>query len=73
MAFSNQKLPSDQLQDALSNVLMEKWNEGYRDGVTSCAVMLDSIADSLKGRGKPEIAALLQSLSENFREQVKDA
>lgn len=73
MAFSSQKLPSDQLQDALSNVLMEKWNEGYKDGVTACAIMLDNIAESLNGRGQPEITTLLQSLSENFREQVKNA
>lgn len=73
MAFSNQKLPSDQLQDALSNVLMERWNEGYKDGVTSCAIMLDHIAESLRGRGQPDIATILQGLSENFREQVKNA
>lgn len=73
MAFSNQKLPSDQLQDALSNVLMERWNEGYKDGVTSCAIMLDHIAESLRDRGQPDIATILQGLSENFREQVKNA
>ena len=73
MAFSSQKLPSDQLQDALSNVLMEKWDEGYKDGVISCAMMLDIMANSLADKGQPEIATLLQSLSENFREQVKNA
>lgn len=73
MAFSSQKLPAEKLSDALNSVLMEKWEEGYKDGVTSCAIMLEHIAETFKNKGQTDLVSVLESLSKNFREQVKNA
>lgn len=76
MAFSSQKLPNEdlsiaKLNDELRNVLMKHWEEGYKDGVESCATMLEVIANSLVEQGNKELAQLLDNLGQNFREQVK--
>ncbi|UGO55692.1 hypothetical protein [Citrobacter freundii] len=81
MAFSSQKLPSEnvslidlsKLNVEFQGVLMKHWETGYKDGVESCATMLEFIANTLVEKGNKELAELLDSIGQNFREQVKNA
>ncbi|QXV85123.1 hypothetical protein CPTAKMECS_061 [Salmonella phage vB_SenS-AKM_ECS] len=81
MAFSSQKLPSEnvslidlnKLNEEFQGVLMKHWETGYKDGVESCATMLEVIANTLVEKGNKELAELLDSIGQNFREQVKNA
>ncbi|QIO01885.1 hypothetical protein falkor_70 [Salmonella phage falkor] len=81
MAFSSQKLPSEnvslidlnKLNQEFQGVLMKHWEMGYKDGVESCATMLEVLADNLVEKGNKELAELLDSIGQNFREQVKNA
>lgn len=76
MAFSNRKLPSkdinvSQLNYEIEAVLMMQWESGYKDGVESCAIMLDIIANTLVEHGNKELADMLSKLGQSFREQVE--
>ncbi|ASU02467.1 hypothetical protein P162_0102 [Bacteriophage T5-like cott162] len=81
MAFSSQKLPGEnvslidlnKLNQEFQGVLMKHWETGYKDGVESCATMLEVLADNLVEKGNKELAELLDSIGQNFREQVKNA
>lgn len=81
MAFSSQKLPSEtvslislsKLNEEFQGVLMKHWETGYKDGVESCATMLEVLADNLVEKGNKELAELLEGIGQNFREQVKNA
>ena len=73
MAFSKPMLPDNGLNTALENALMQQWEAGYKDGVESCATMLEVIANTLMEKGNKELAELLDSIGQNFREQVKNA
>ncbi|WCX68629.1 hypothetical protein [Salmonella phage GSW6] len=81
MAFSSQKLPSEnvslidlnKLNQEFQGVLMKHWETGYKDGVESCATMLEVLADNIVEKGNKELAELLDSIGQNFREQVKNA
>ncbi|EPQ8903698.1 hypothetical protein ACUW1Y_000195 [Escherichia coli] len=73
MAFSKPMLPDRGLNSALENALMQQWETGYKDGVESCATMLEVIANTLMEKGNKELAELLDSIGQNFREQVKNA
>ncbi|WLW41179.1 NAD-dependent protein deacylase sirtuin-5, mitochondrial [Salmonella phage KKP 3953] len=79
MAFSSQKLPSEnvslidlnKLNEEFQGVLMKHWETGYKDGVESCATMLEVIANTLvEEKVNKELAELLESIGQNFREQV---
>ena len=72
MAFSKPMLP-DNISTALENALIQQWEAGYRDGVESCAIMVDIMANSVVGKAYPEVSDVLQNLSKNLREQVKNA
>lgn len=73
MAFSKPMLPDNGLNATLENALMQQWETGYKDGVESCATMLEVIANTLMEKGNKELAELLGSIGQNFREQVKNA
>lgn len=73
MAFSKPTLPDNGLNAAVENALMQQWEAGYKDGVESCATMLEVIASTLVEKGNKELAELLDSIGQNFREQVKNA
>lgn len=73
MAFSKPKLPDNGLNAALENALVQYWETGYKDGVESCATMLEVIANTFMEKGNKELAELLDSIGQNFREQVKNA
>ena len=60
MAFSKPMLPDKGLNSALENALMQHWETGYKDGVESCATMLEVIANTLMEKGNKELAELLQ-------------
>lgn len=73
MAFSKPMLPDNGLNAALENALMQQWEAGYKDGVESCAKIVDIMANSVVGKAHPEVSDILHNLSKNFREQVKNA
>lgn len=73
MAFSKPMLPDKGLNSALENALMQHWETSYKDGVESCATMLEVIANTFMEKGNKELAELLDSIGQNFREQVKNA